>query len=69
MQGISANSLAATGGLFMFAVNGTPLFLWIALITLALAVVFLVHAVLKRRKEARDAHAARAARTMQHVSP
>ena len=61
MQGMSSGSLAA-GGLFVYSMNGSSVFMWIAIITVLLAMVFFVHMVLKRRKEAREARLVHAMR-------
>lgn len=50
----------AGGMVFIFAVNGSPVLFWIAMISIALTLVFLVHMIYKRREEAREAHEARA---------
>ena len=60
MQG-SGIGLFAASGVLLFTLNGSPILFWIAIISIVLATIFLVFAVLKRRKEARDARAVRPA--------
>jgi ABC-type Fe3+-siderophore transport system permease subunit len=67
MQGVSSSGSLAAGGLYVFAVYGAPIFLWIAIFTIALAMVFLVHVIIKRRREAREAQILREARLVRAV--
>ena len=53
----SGMGLIAASGVLLFALNGSPILFWIAIISIVLATVFLVFAVMRRRKEARDARA------------
>ena len=55
MQTMTGSTVSA-GGLLLFYLSGSPLLLWIAIISVVLGACFLVHVVLKRRKEAREAH-------------
>jgi hypothetical protein len=38
----------------ILVLNGSPVFFWIAILTIVVAAIFFVYAVLKRRKEARE---------------
>lgn len=44
------------GGVFIFFLNGSPILVWFAVICVVLGFIFLVHVLMKRRKEAREAH-------------
>jgi hypothetical protein len=44
------------GGVFIFFLNGSPLLVWFAIFCVVLGFIFLVHVLMKRRKEAREAH-------------
>jgi dolichyl-phosphate-mannose--protein O-mannosyl transferase len=57
MQGMSSGSLAVPA-VVIIALNGNPILFWIAIITIVLATIFFVYAIIKRRKEAREARAA-----------
>jgi hypothetical protein len=54
MQG-SGIGLFAASGVLLFTLGGSPILFWIAIVSIVLAAIFLVFAVLKRRKEAREA--------------
>ena len=55
MQGMSSGTVTL-GGVFIFFLNGSPILVWFAIFCVVLGVVFLVHVLMKRRKEAREAH-------------
>ena len=54
MQGSSSGTLTLAG-VFMFFLNGSPILVWFAIFCVVLGFFFLVHVVMKRRKEAREA--------------
>lgn len=47
---------AAGGSMFIFAMNGSPALLWLAIIMVILTLIFFVHRVIKLRIEKREAH-------------
>jgi cbb3-type cytochrome oxidase subunit 3 len=56
MQGMNGSAFAVPGVLLL-TLEGVPIFFWIAVLTIVLAVIFFVYAAVKRRKEAREARA------------
>jgi len=55
MQGMGGGAFTLSG-LFMLYVNLSPLLIWVAIILVALGVVFLGYVWRKRRREAREAY-------------
>ena len=53
MQG-TGSTLFVVPGVLVLMTNGSPILFWIAIISIVLATVFLLYAVVKRRKEARE---------------
>jgi len=55
VQGTTGGTLSL-GGLLLFLLSGSPLLFWLAIFSVILGTFFLVHVLIKRRKEAREAH-------------
>ena len=55
MQGTTGGTFTL-GGVLLFTLSGSPLLFWLAIFSVLLGTLFLVHVVIKRRKEAREAH-------------
>jgi len=55
VQGMSSTSFTL-GGVFLFFLNGSPILVWFAIFSVVVGCIFLVHVLMKRHKEAREAH-------------
>jgi len=54
VQGMGSGTITL-GGLFMFFLDGSPILVWLAIFSVFLGCIFVMHVLMKRRKEAREA--------------